>query len=99
MDRLIDEPWSRWRAKQLGGSKWREHLGWSAATYVSAAQFDALQALLASTEAARLQKKPRKVEPLPRPSFAKDSPDWTLTEQDPTVDDLMAMVREFDMDD
>jgi len=39
LQRLAFEPWSEWRAKQLGGP---EHLGWSPDTYQQASLIDAM---------------------------------------------------------
>lgn len=92
MDRLIDEPWSRWRAKQVGGDKWREHLGWSPDTYLAALSADVQQVAVAIADAARVQKKPRLPKPLPRPTFKKDDPDVEMTDEE-----LAALVRQLDM--
>lgn len=44
IQRLPFEPWSLWRAEQLGGP---EHLGWTSETYLLADQVDADKAMLA----------------------------------------------------
>lgn len=68
VERLIDEPWSRWRAKRLGGDHWREHLGWTPDTYLHALLFDAIQVNSAITSAAGTGKRPKAPPPTSRPT-------------------------------
>ena len=72
VERLIDEPWSRWRARQLGGDHfWREHLGWGPAEYLAALQVDAVQSGTAVAAVAGSGKRPRRVKPMHRPTHVQ----------------------------
>ena len=85
MERLVDEPWSRWRAKQVGGDAWREHLGWSPDTYLTATQIDVQQVSVAVADAARVGKKPKLPDPLPRPKSKKEA-----DREDADIEDVLA---------
>lgn len=67
VERLTDEPWSRWRAKALHPEKWREHLGWGTAEHQSAALLDALNLNTAVTHAHGSGKRPKQPAPTYRP--------------------------------
>jgi hypothetical protein len=72
VERLWDEPWSRWRAKQMGGDgHWREHLGWSPDTYMSALVVDAVQVQTAVAAVAGSGRRPKRVKPLARPTVVQ----------------------------
>jgi hypothetical protein len=91
MDRLVDEPWSRWRARLIGGDKWREHLGWSPDTYLAVLLADGQRVATAIADAARVNKKPVLPKPLPRPTFKKEDPEQ-LSDAD-----VAAIARELNM--
>ncbi len=91
MDRLVDEPWSRWRAKQVGGDKWREHLGWSPDTYLTALLADGQSVAISVADAARVGKKPKVPTPIPRPTFKDQDPEQVSDEE------ALALIRELDM--
>lgn len=67
VERLSDEPWSRYRARLLGGENWRQHLGWGPSEYLTAHLFDAVQVNTAVTAAHGSKKRPKIPEPYPRP--------------------------------
>ena len=72
MERLADEPRSRYRASVLGG---REHIGWGTAEYLLAALVDAIQANTAVTAVAGSNKRPKVPKPIPRPGVVKPESD------------------------
>lgn len=74
VERLIDEPWSRWRAKGLHPTKWREHLGWGPAEYLSASLRDAVELNTSVTHAHGSGKRPKQPPPTYRPPVEEKKP-------------------------
>lgn len=91
MERLQDEPWSRYRAKLLGGDRWREHLGWSPDTYTAVLVVDALQVNTTVTAYHGSGKKPKLPGPMPRPTVRQPDP------EDIPDEDLAAIAAALDM--
>jgi len=91
IERLLDEPWSRYRARLLGGDKWREHLGWTPDTYTAVLLVDALQVNTSVTAYHGSGKKPKLPQPVPRPLLQDVDPEQLSDE------DLAALARELDM--
>lgn len=80
VERLLDEPWSRYRAKLIGGEEWRGHLGWGPAEYLHAALIDAVQMNTSVTAAHGGKRKPKVPPQFPRPQVAKQKPARTLAD-------------------
>lgn len=68
INRLTFEPWSEWRANQLGGP---EHLGWTPDTYKLAEQVDATNINTAVSGNMGSKKPPKMPEPSYRPKVAE----------------------------
>lgn len=81
IQRLIYEPKSVWRAKQLGGPELKDHIryfGWDANSDILADVFDAInaqtrQAVLANTDPKHQDKVPE-IPPYPRPGVEEVKP-------------------------
>lgn len=69
INRLPFEPWSLWRAEQLGGP---EHLGWTADTYQQASMTDAINVNTVVTGNVGSRKPPKMPEPVYRPKVKKE---------------------------
>lgn len=72
INRLTFEPWSEWRAKQLGGP---EHLGWSPDTYRQADLIDAMNINTAVAGNVGSRKPPKMPDPSYRPKVATPEPE------------------------
>lgn len=70
VERLLDEPRSRYRAKIIGGRQWREHIGWGPGEYLQAALIDAVNANTVTTAYHGSKSRPPRIEPTYRPPFA-----------------------------
>lgn len=90
VERLMDEPWSRHRAKLIGGDHWREHLGWGPAEYLTATLVDAVQVNTAVTAVHGSKQRPKVPEPYPRPDRQKPPPEPVEPVEDET--DLQQLV-------
>lgn len=64
INRLVYEPWSVWRANQLGGP---EHLGWTPDTYRLAEQIDATNVNTVITGNVGSKRPPKMPDPAYRP--------------------------------
>lgn len=64
INRLCFEPWSTWRAEQLGGP---EHLGWSPDTYMQASIIDATNLNTVISGNVGSKKQPKMPDPVYRP--------------------------------
>lgn len=64
INRLCFEPWSEWRANQLGGP---EHLGWSPDSYQQAALIDAVNVNTVISGNVGSRKPPKMPDPTYRP--------------------------------
>jgi hypothetical protein len=73
VERLQDEPWSRYRAKLLGGDNWRQHLGWGPSEYLQAALIDVIQVNTAVTAAHGGKRRPKAPEPFYRPEMTPET--------------------------
>lgn len=89
INRLPFEPWSVWRAEQLGGL---EHLGWSHDTYRAADQVDAIMANTAITAHMGQRGKPKMPEPVFRPKVKKEQEPIAQSLDDFDINKLVAMI-------
>lgn len=95
VERLLDEPWSRYRAQLLGGDDWRSHLGWGPAEYLHAALIDAVQVNTAVTAAHGSGKRPRVPTAYPRPERRQHAPDTTAEDLDAAdLAEIEALINE-----
>jgi hypothetical protein len=94
VERLVDEPWSRWRAKGLNQQKWREHLGWGPAEYLSAAVVDALNLNTAVAHAHGSGKRPKQPQPTYRPPVQERRPDPVNVDDAMTLAQIDALMNE-----
>jgi hypothetical protein len=69
INRLTIEPWSQWRAEQLGGP---EHLGWTPDTYKQADLLDAMLVNAAVAGNVGSSKPPKMPQPTYRPKVKKE---------------------------
>lgn len=66
LNRLVYEPWSVWRANQLGGP---EHLGWTPDTYRQAELIDAMNVNTVITSNVGSKRPPKMPDPAFRPKL------------------------------
>lgn len=71
INRLTFEPWSEWRANQLGGP---EHLGWTPDTYKQADLIDAMNVNTAVAGNMGAKKPPKMPDPSYRPKVVDQQP-------------------------